>query len=60
MRFFDEKRKTTNRTIYKQSAIIPNLGCSLCGINRGCNRMRSYSYGRYNSWKTNKKQKQWM
>lgn len=57
MRFFDEKRSTTDSLTYKKADIFSQLGCPRCSPNKGCNRWR---FGISRSWKDqNKFKKQW-
>ena len=57
MRYFDEKRKTDNSSVYRKAAILAELNCSYCSPNRGCNGNRNKTL---RSWKDRtKKRKQW-
>lgn len=52
MRNFEEKRTTTNSSVYKKVAIFPQFGCPICAPNKGCNKNRDNNYL---NWKSHRK-----
>lgn len=61
MRNYDDQRTTTDNYVYKRLAIYSQLGCPICGPNKGCNRnSKRKAYGSSMTWKAKKMKKQWM
>lgn len=52
-------KTTTNRRIYRITAIYSQLYCPICGLNRGCNRERRWDHKWADGWKDKNVKKQW-